>query len=267
MTEKEATLDEGFSWKQFLTKKRYVPKSLKRGLAIFVVLLISGWSIWSYFFSLQVNTFAILRINDEDLSIVPQPLTDRTTGPSYGSFDAFGYTFQLPWQDAKRLDNVKFDFVARSSVGGIMLFTDPGTSPNLATLVKKNPEAFRSIFSSGEITSAYALLREELFTRPQDISFFVSRRHALRTCLLVRFKWIELVTGVQEIKAIDTPYVRGFEYRGKSDVTLKLFDTSDRFLNIRFTNVKTPIPQSEINAFIFSLRPASEESHGSLKHS
>ena len=80
--------------------------------------------------------------------------------------------------------------------------------------------------------------------------------------MLVRFKWVELATDVREIEAIDTPYVRGFEYKKKDGVTLKLFDTSDRFLDIRFANSKSPIPQSEINAFIFSLRPASE-SHGS----
>jgi hypothetical protein len=263
MAEKDVTLDEGFSWKQFLTKKRYVPKWITRSFAIIVVLLAFGWLIWSYFFSLQVNTFAILRINNEDLSIVPQPLADRTIGPSYGSFDAFGYTFQLPWQDAKRFNNLKYAFVARSSRGDAMIFTDPGTSADLPTLVKKNPNAFRSIFNPGENTSAYAFLREELFTRPQDISFFVSRRHALSTCMLVRLKWVELATGVREIEAIDTPYIRGFEYREKDGVTLKLFDTSDRALEIRFTNLKTPTPQSEINAFIFSLRPDSKESHGS----
>jgi hypothetical protein len=263
MAEKEVTVVEGFSWKQFLTKKRYVPKWLKRGLAIIVVLLITGWLIWSYFFSLQVNTLAILRINNEDLSIVPQPLADRTIGPSYGSFDAFGYTFQLPWQDANRLNNLKYTFVARSSVGDAIILADPSTSTDLSTLVKKNPNAFRSIFSSGETISPYAFLRQALFTRPQDISFFVSRRHALRTCMLVRFKWAELATDVREIEAIDTPYVRGFEYKKKDGVTLKLFDTSDRFLDIRFANSRSPIPQSEINAFIFSLRPTSEESHGS----
>ena len=222
------TVDEGFSWKRFLTKKRYVPKWLSRGLAIIVVLLIIGWIFWSYFFSLQVNTFAILRINNEDLSVVPQPLADRTIGPSYGSFDAFGYNFQLPWRDANRLNNLKYTFVARSSVGDVIIFTDPSPVADLPTLITKNPDAFRSIFNSGENTSPYAFLREELFTRPQDISFFVSRRHALRTCLLVRLKWVELATGVIEIEAIDTPYVRGFEYKKRDGVTLKLFDTSDR---------------------------------------
>ena len=259
MAEKEVTVDEGFTWNRFLTKKRYVPKWLSRGLAIIVVLLIIGWIFWSYFFSLQVNTFAILRINDEDLSIIPQPLADRTIGPSYGSFDAFGYTFQLPWPDANRLNNLKYVFVARSSVGDAITFADPSTGADLPSVIKKSPDAFLSIFNSAEITSPYASLREELSTRPQDISFFVSRRHALRTCLLVRLKWVELATGVIEIEAIDTPYVRGFEYKKKDGATLKLFDTSDRPLDIRFTSSKSPIPQSEINAFIFSLRPASEE--------
>jgi hypothetical protein len=263
MAEKEVTVDESFSWKQFLTKKRYLPKWLTRSLAIIVVLLIIGWLIWSYFFSLQVSTFAILRISNEDLSIVPQPLADRTIGRSYGSFDAFGYTFQLPWRDANRLNNLKYTFVARSPVGGAIIFTDPSTSADLPTLVKKNPDAFHSIFNSRVDTTAYAFLREELFTRPQDISFFVSRRHALRTCLLVRLKWVELATDVKEIEAVDTPYVRGFEYKRKDGVTLKLFDTSDRLLDIQLTNSKSPISQSEINAFIFSLRPASKESHGS----
>ena len=208
---------------------------------------------------LQVNTFAILRINNEDLSIVPQPLADRTIGPSYGSFYAFGYNFQLPWLDANRLNNLKYVFVARSSEGDAITFTDPSTGADLSSLIKKSPDPFLSIFNSGEIASPYAFLREELFKRPQDISFFVSRRHVLRTCLLVRFKWVELATGVKEIEAIDTPYVRGFEYKKKDGVTLKLFDISDRPLDIRFTSSKSPIPQSEINAFIFSLRPASEE--------
>jgi len=259
MADKEVTVDEGFTWKRFLTKKRYVPKWLTRGCAIIVILLITGWLTWSYFFSLQVNTFAILRINNEDLSIVPQPLADRTIGPSYGSFYAFGYNFQLPWLDANRLNNLKYVFVARSSEGDAITFTDPSTGADLSSLIKKSPDPFLSIFNSGEIASPYAFLREELFTRPQDISFFVSRRHVLRTCLLVRFKWVELATGVKEIEAIDTPYVRGFEYKKKDGVTLKLFDISDRPLDIRFTSSKSPIPQSEINAFIFSLRPASEE--------
>ena len=59
-------------------------------------------------------------------------------------------------------------------------------------------------------------------------------------------------------KDFDPAFKAGVDKK-KDGVTLKLFDISDRPLDIRFTSSKSPIPQSEINAFIFSLRPASEE--------
>jgi hypothetical protein len=133
-----ATGPAPFSWKAFLTKKRFVPRSLKRAFRyscyIILCLFIAG-ALTSYFFGSQCAllfmTHEAMSAEDrKELSIIPTPLPDMTEATSGATHEAFGVSLTPPCEQPYRseLHKTLWIFHCDSHLNGIL--EDPSSQPS-----------------------------------------------------------------------------------------------------------------------------------------
>jgi len=233
----------------------------------------------AYSLSLQTVSFYQMRKltrEHPDLRIMPKPLIDPSIySGKVTTYSAFGYQFDLPWDDVKETTEKSMFHSVHFHRGITVTLLDPRADTAMpGAVVRDSParlkeQILRQFGVAGQ-TPNYQFVSNALYANP-DEPFTFSRRRAYRNYMSLMFKSVELPSSdhvSKNIFVVNTQRYRGFQFGDPATsgvVKIKLFDQRDQqievLVGIKPSATTKPV-QSEINRLVESLRPLRDTQPG-----
>lgn len=200
-------------------------------------------------------------------SSVPGPLSDTTSSATGSVLSYYGYNFEAPWEEPKKvrdegtLIRVRFETRQEITFYNPANFQDNPIRDYPELTFGQDANYFTEAFGPGAQQSKYQQYEDVISTKPSQLSPFRSHKEFARALILLEIKglWFEHNTAVPDIFSIQTKGFRGFEIRGLSHdwqmVSLNLFDSADHWLTISVegdARAGVRMTQSDINCIIQS---------------
>jgi hypothetical protein len=195
-------------------------------------MLFAGAYLWFFWF----QTLMILKArysyrNMPIVSMTPTELRDhRVTSDSGTRLSAFGYDFEVPWQDLDTNEVQRKAMMLFPFRTGLDILVGHGSTHDLVdTLMggtKTDLAHFRAAYGDEAAYSDYKFLSLALNTTPNQVSLFDSKADVVRKSTLLIYKAI-IVPGDSGIFKVKTPEFSGFQYgdptKRPQKVTLYLY--------------------------------------------
>ncbi|MHC4599812.1 MAG: hypothetical protein ACYS47_12475 [Planctomycetota bacterium] len=128
----------------------------------------------------------------------------------------FGFTLQVPWQGVvERRETGDLSVTTFENGKGVMIY-NPEVEPNFyEALDGEAPEGEKGLLfrgpGSGIINSEYALFKTALARTPDEVSLFMGRERAVRTCLQLAWKRLIVTSHANGIYLFRRGKVKGFQ--------------------------------------------------------
>ena len=201
------------------------------------------------------------------LNVAPRPLTDTSISQNPGTAVSYlGYTFEVPWQDSIKKENVVDHFVAvRFENGRAMMLVVPENRSGLLNEVvddeKLKVTYLRPLFGELLRKPGYDQYFALLNTTPQSIRAFGPRTDAARGQALLMLKAMAFPANLQSgVFSFDFPDMRGFQIgdpQKSQRVDLEIFGAEGVHAEMTLlTDAKrgAPLSQPQINRTLASFR-------------
>lgn len=230
-------------------------------IAIFALTLALGPQLSVYF------TTRTLAARDPALNVAPRPLTDTSISRNPGTAVSYlGYTFEVPWQDNIKKEDVLDHFAAvRFDKGKAMMLIVPEDQSGLLNEVVDDEKLkvtylrplFAEFLKKPDYDQYFALLN----TTPQNIRAFGPRADAARGQALLMLKAMAFPANLESgVFSFDFPNMRGFQIgdpQKSQRIDLEIFGADGVHAEMTLlTDSKrgAPLSQPEINRTLASFR-------------
>jgi hypothetical protein len=247
------------SYRRILTNARWKRVSLAIALIVALTFVVESvlWFFGPWFFARETAKA------DRHLGAIPTALRDTTSAPlKPARIERFDTSFQVPWDGIEvEKDGTSFVLILFKN-GPSFMFFKPGSGIS-SNRIQANRFAdgtrLDSLFDPKALSSEYDWENTILSATPDQIKWW-NRPQNQRLALLLGLKSTEMNENTA-ISSISDHELHGFEIGDPESsfgsVHLKLYDANDRLYEFTVTPRKgiAPPTQTELNAFILSLRP------------
>jgi hypothetical protein len=210
-------------------------RRLRKRLIITAVTLAVGTFVWFFWFQTGMLIEGNYLYRHVPIAKMrPVALSDHSVTLGTGTkLSAFGYDFEVPWQDVDT-DNVKRKAMVlipfHSGLDVLVAHSSTHELIDTAMSISKLDLAhFRAVYGDEAAQSDYKFLTLAFNTTPDQASLFDSKADVARKFTLVLYKSI-IVPGDTGIFEVQTPEFRGFQYGDPSKhpkrVTVSLYSAS-----------------------------------------
>ncbi len=244
-----------------------MPKWMRILVALGVGIVVVG--IYLSYFGMQTASALLVRYQYRkipDVEKTPAPLADLSISDvPHKKASYFGYEFELPWDDTNEEKDRTVGTIHLSAFrsGNAFWFSTIPPKEFVNLIMKKSdldPQRFREIYGDEALESDYGFHKKMLWTRPSDITPFVSQRQVATGMSLLIIKAISMPKADSGIFSIRAPGFEGFQFESPKGRPFKVIDdlySGDGGIEMMFfqkVGGSAPdISQAEINRVIQSI--------------
>ena len=191
------------------------------------------------------------------LALVPQPLPELGSSAAPGTtLSDFGYEYEVAWPapTTSRRTNGVAAYIFPGERG--LAFFDPAES---TAGFDHLPSPIQQLISA---LTGYEVMKRSLYTTPDQVSLFLSKRESARRMFLLNQKDIDLRRSPSVVYSFERSQFRGFQMGNPStddQVEVLCFDRSGRQLVFEFGSTSSSRPrvsQQDVSRMIETILPA-----------
>ena len=201
---------------------------------------------------------------DQNLNAIPQALPNAPNAPLISPrIERFETSFQIPWSGIEMEKDAPGYALFHFKNGPALMFFKPNAGISAGRMRGRNPQEetkLRKLFGARALSSDYDWEKTVLSATPDQIEWWNPVANQ-RAALLLGLKNMEL-TGPLTVYNISNAELHGFQIGDPASPTgqvrVKLYDVNGRTYEFWLAGRSSPgkpATQSEINAFISSLKP------------